>query len=451
MNRTIKEIWIVDDERIVRVSLADELRDAGYIVKEFAEGTSLLGALREYTPDVIIADFKMPMLDGMELLNKVMDIHADIYFILMTAYGTIKDAVKAMQNGAYHYILKPFDTEEILLILERLNKINEIKNENIQLKKQVEQKFDFSSYIGEVETNKELFNLLKKVATKDSTVLITGETGTGKEMIASILHYNSLRKKEAFVKVSCAILSKDIFESELFGHVKGAFTGADADKTGRFELANNGTLFLDDIDDVPLELQVKLLRAIEQREIEKVGSSKTIPINVRLIASTKKDLRILVEEGKFREDLFYRINIFPIELLPLRNRKKDIRVLLYHFLNQFTENTNVLISEEAQSILYNYHWPGNIRELKNIAERLSILTSDKIIKPHHIPSEIRDIRSHDICSMVGKKPLEKLLSDIEISSIKCALERTENNKSKAAEILGIPVSTLQSKMHKYKI
>jgi len=451
MTNRIENIWIVDDERIVRVTLADELRDAGYLVQEFSEATSLLSALRENTPDVIIADFKMPVLNGMELLSKVKDANKDIFFILMTAYGTVKDAVKALQNGAYHYILKPFEIDEILLILNRLKEIKEIKIENVKLKEQVGQNFDFASYIGDINTNKNLFELLKKVVEKDSTVLIAGETGTGKELISSIIHYNSLRRNHAFVKVSCAILSKEIFESELFGHVKGAFTGADTDKIGRFELADNGTLFIDDIDDVPLELQVKLLRAIEQREIEKVGSTKTIPINVRLIASTKKDLRTLVDDGKFREDLFYRLNIFPIELLSLRNRKKDIKILLNHFLKKFTDNPSVSVSDEAMIIFNKYYWPGNIRELKNIAERLSILTNDKIIKPHHIPSEIRDIRITNVCSMVGKKTLEKLMADIEISSIKCALERTQNNKSKAAEILGIPVSTLQSKILKFNI
>ena len=451
MKQIIESIWVVDDERIVRVSLADELRDAGYSVREFADGGALLNALRSEIPEVIIADYKMPVINGMELLLKVNEINRGIAYILMTAYGTVKDAVKAMQNGAYHYVLKPFDTNELLMIIERLKEIKQIKDENIRLKQQVEQKFDFSSYIGDIETNHELFDLIKKVATTDSTVLITGETGTGKELISGIIHFNSLRKNHPFVKVSCAILSKEIFESELFGHVKGAFTGAESDKTGRFEMANNGTLLIDDIDDVPLELQVKLLRAIEQREIEKVGSSKPISIDVRIIAATKKDLRKLVQEGKFREDLFYRLNVFPLELPPLRERKKDIEILFYHFLKVFTGNENIVLSDEALKILKNYYWPGNTRELKNIAERLSILTQEHLINPSHLPQEIKDKEPPDVCSMVGTKPLDKLLADVEISSINCALKRTQFNKSKAASLLGIPVSTLQSKLQKYNI
>ena len=253
------------------------------------------------------------------------------------------------------------------------------------------------------------------------------------------------------MKICYAILSKEIFESELFGHVKGAFTGADYDKLGRFEVANNGTLYLDDVDDIPLDLQVKLLRALEQREIEKVGSSKTIPINVRLIASTKKDLLQLVKEGKFREDLFYRLNVFPIRLFSLRERKKDIKKILRHYLQKFSRSNSIEISPEALPKLKEYHWPGNVRELKNISERLAILSGDGAIELSHIPIEIRHSENFDVYGIVGTKPLNKLLADIEVASIKCALEKSKNHKSKAAEILGIPPSTLRTKMDKYGI
>jgi DNA-binding NtrC family response regulator len=449
MNDTIFNIWVIDDERIIRMTLADDLRDVGHVVREFTDARATLKALQESMPDIVITDLKMPDMNGIELLTKIKDTHPEVIVVVMTAYGTVENAVKAMKIGAFDYITKPFLTEEMLLIVKRIGEFNSILNENIRLKKQIHSKFDFCSYVGDSEANKELFNLIKLVAVKDSTVLITGETGTGKELIANIIHFNSSRKNQLMVKVSCAILSREIFESELFGHVKGAFTGADNDKKGRFELANNGTLYLDDVDDIPYELQVKLLRALEQGEIERVGSTKTFKINVRVIASTKKNLRKLVNNGKFREDLFYRLNIFPLNLMPLRERKKDIKKILEFYYRKFTTMKELKITNEAYKELYAYHWPGNVRELKNIAERLSILAGDEEIQLSNIPLEIRQKEYVDICNSVGNKSLNKILSETEISSIKCALEKTKNNKSKAALILGVPPSTLRTKMDKY--
>lgn len=450
MGETAK-IWIVDDERIIRVSLADDLRDAGYTVREFADGNSTLTALSESIPDIIITDLKMPGIGGIKLLSRLKEIHPDIVVIVMTAFGTVKNAVKAMKMGAYDYVTKPFNSEEILLIIERALEFHTVIEENKRLKEQIGACYNYSSYIGEPETSKELFKLIELVAEKDSTVLITGETGTGKELVTNIIHHNIASKNKPLVKVSCAILSKEIFESELFGHVKGAFTGADSDKQGRFELANNGTLYLDDIDDIPLDLQVKLLRVLEEREMEKVGSAKTIPVNVRVIASTKKDLLQLVKEGKFREDLYYRINVFPIKLLPLRDRKKDIKAILQYYLKKFTGKSFCEIAPEALQKLIDYNWPGNVRELKNIAERLAILSEEGKIELSHIPDEIKHLQNFDVFGAVGTKPLDELLADIEVVSIECALERTKNHKSKAAEILGIPPSTLRTKMDKYGI
>lgn len=450
MNKKIK-IWVVDDERSIRVSLADDLRDAGYDVTDFANANAVLNALDNVAPNIIISDIKMPGMDGIELLTKIKEINSDIFVVIMTAFGTIENAVKAMKLGAYNYITKPFNTKEILLIINRILELNHYKKENKLLREKIEKEYNFSSFIGDKETNKKLFDLIKLISNKDTTVLITGETGTGKELVTNIIHYNSSRKKQPLIKVSCAILSKDIFESELFGHVKGAFTGAESDRQGRFELANEGTLYLDDIDDIPLELQVKLLRAIEEREIEKVGSSKPLPVNVRIIASTKKDLFKLVNEGKFREDLYYRLNVFPINLLPLRKRKKDIKKILNYYLSVFSEGKNKGINEAAFELLYNYSWPGNIRELKNIAERLAILAGNNEITPVHIPTEISQIKCTDLSTSIGIKPLDELLSEIEISSIKGALEQTGNNKSKAAKLLGLPTSTLFTRMEKHKI
>jgi DNA-binding NtrC family response regulator len=444
------KIWVVDDERGIRVSLADDLRDAGYEVSEFANATAVLSGLTDLTPAIIISDIKMPGTDGIELLIKVKEINPDIFIIMMTAYGTVENAVKAMKLGAYDYITKPFNTEEIFLVINRILELNNYRKENKLLREKIESEYDFSSYIGDTNTNRGLFDLIQLVSHKDTTVLITGETGTGKELVTNIIHYKSSRMGQPLVKVSCAILSRDIFESELFGHVKGAFTGADNDKIGRFELADGGTIYLDDIDDISMDLQVKLLRVIEQREIEKVGSSKPVPVDVRIIASTKKDLFKLVNEGKFREDLYYRLNVFPIKLSPLRERKKDIKKILNHYLTVFSGKKNMEIHEAAFEQLYNYTWPGNIRELKNIAERLAILAGDDTIGLSHIPIELSQRQHFDICGSVGAKALDELLSEVEIAAIKCALERT-NNKSKAAELLGLPVSTLFSRMEKYRI
>jgi len=446
------KVWIVDDERIIRITLADDLRDAGFRVKEFADPIAVLTALREEIPDIVITDLKMPNLDGIELLHKIKEFDNNIQVIVMTAHGSIENAVDAMKLGAYDYILKPFQTEEIFLVIDRICELRSVKRENKELRKQIDQKFDFSTYIGESETNKEVFNLIQLIAEKDSTVLIIGETGTGKEHITNIIHYNSQRRNKPLVKVSCAILSREIFESELFGHVKGAFTGADQDKKGRFEMADGGTLYLDDIDDIPLDLQVKLLRVLQESEIEKVGSATTQKIDIRIIASTKKNLRKMVDEGKFREDLYYRLNIFPINLLPLRERKKDIKIVFKHYVQKYLNNPRPAIENEVFNVLEKYQWPGNIRELKNIAERMVIFMSNNpSMKVEHIPIGIRNPINTDINYLLENKTLEETLSEIEVASIKFALEKAKQNKTKAAEILGIPPSTLRTKMDKYGI
>jgi len=444
-------IAVVDDERIVRVTIADDLRDAGYAVREYADGRAALADLPDFKPDILITDLKMPGMDGIELLSRVKQLAPEVVVTMMTAHGTIENAVEAMKLGAYDYIAKPFKPEEVLAMIGRIGELLSVKDENRRLRREIGRDYDLSSYIGDYEANHELFNLVKIVAGTDSAVLITGETGTGKELLTNIIHYNSQRSKRPLIKVSCAILSRDIFESELFGHVKGAFTGADSDKQGRFELAHGGTLYLDDIDDVPLDLQVKLLRALEQREIERVGSAKPIPIDIRLIASTKKNLRQMVDEGKFREDLFYRLNVFPIYLPPLRERKSDIKPLINHFMKKFSPK-EIKITPGALSLLINYRWPGNVRELRNIVERLTLLgAADGIIDENKIPLEIRQPPSIDARSSVGVKPLDETVSELEIASIRYALDVCKNNKSKAAELLGLPPSTLRTKMDKYGI
>ncbi len=450
MNNKAK-IWIVDDERIIRVTLADDLRDAGFSVREFADPIAVLSTLREEKPEIIITDLKMPNLDGIELLDKIKQTDNSIQVIVMTAHGSIENAVDAMKQGAYDYILKPFKTDEILLIIDRICELRSVKNENRILREKVERKYDFSKFIGDKKSNKKLFKLIKIVANTNTTVLITGETGTGKELLTNIIHFNSNRINKPFVKVSCAVLSKEIFESELFGHVKGAFTGAEYDKIGRFELANEGTIYLDDIDDVPLDLQVKLLRVLEEREVEKVGSNKIIPIDIRLIASSKHNLEELVNEGKFRNDLYYRLNVFPINLPPLRKRKNDVKHLLNYFFEKYNYINKIKITPEAFQMLIDYSWPGNIRELKNMAERLVLLATDGIIDKSIIPLFISQPQLKNVIDNVLGKSLEENMSNLEITLINNALLKNKNNKTKAAHELGIPPSTLHTKMNKYGI
>jgi len=299
-----KVIFVVEDEHILRVSLVDDLSDAGYQAIGFADGNEAWRALQKQPADVVLTDIKMPGMDGMELLDRIKSKFPHVTVIIMTAYGSVDSAVEAMKKGAYDYLTKPFHSDELLLILQRIQELESIKSENIQLKKQLSGHYPIEAFVGNSHAARQIKEMIRTVAASDASVLITGETGTGKELVANIIHYNSPRKDKPLVKVSCAILARDVFESELFGHEKGAFTGAIKERIGRFEQANGGTIYLDDVDDIPLELQVKLLRVLQEKEVERVGSNQPIPVDVRVIASTKADLRKLIQEGKFREDLY---------------------------------------------------------------------------------------------------------------------------------------------------
>jgi len=447
------KIFVIDDERLIRVTTADELREHGYIVREFASAEAALVELRENNSevDIILSDLKMPGIDGLQFISKVKSINPNIFFLLITAHATVNNAVEAMKLGAYDYLTKPFNMEELLLSIERIKELKAVKEENFQLRSHVKRKYDMSAFVGSgVETQK-VFEMIKIIADKSTTVLITGETGTGKELLTNIIHYNGNRSHKSLVKVSCAILSRELFESELFGHVKGAFTGADSNKTGRFELANKGTLYLDDIDDIPLELQVKLLRALEESEIERVGSTETIKVDVRVIASTKKDLKQLVDEGKFREDLYYRLNVFPIQLPPLRERPKDIVLLIKHFVGKFAGPESIHIDEDVFEIVKQYDFPGNVRELRNLMERMVLLAQNGVINKNILPMEVRFPGKPHTCFYFESKPLEEILREVETNAIRDALLRSGGNKAKAAQILKVPASTLKSRIEKLKL
>lgn len=445
------KIFVVDDERIIRVSLADELRDANHEVHECSDASAALMLLREQTPDLVITDYKMPGLNGIELLTKIKEQNESIYVILMTAFSTVDNAIKAMKIGAYDYIQKPFDNEEMLFIVDRIKENIKLKKENKVLKKRVKDFGDFSNYVGSSKRVDEVFKLLNIVAEKDTSVLLIGETGTGKELLTNVIHQNSKRRNEAIIKVSCAILSKELFESELFGHVKGSFTGAINDKIGRFEQADKGTLYLDDIDDMPLDLQVKLLRVLEEGEIERVGGDKVIKIDIRLIASTKVDLRKLVDEGKFREDLYYRLNVFPVKLPALRERKEDIPELTRHFISHFNQNKDLTIDEGIYEILKEYPFRGNVRELRNISERITLLSQGSNITVDAVPLDVKFPDNQLNCFDINEGNLTEILERIERKVILKALEECSNNKAMASKKLGIPSSTLKSKILKLDI
>lgn len=442
------KIFLVDDERILRVSLADELRDAGHTVLEFAEASGVLQSLSKENPEMVITDIRMPGMDGLELLEKIRQISPGVTVVVMTAWASVDTAIRALKLGAYDYLSKPFQIEEVIYLINRVSELRNIRQDNQRLQNQISHQYNFSSFTGESKAVKQMFDLVGTVADSGASVLITGETGTGKELLANIIHYNSNRKSNPFIKVSCAILAKEVFESELFGHVRGAFTGAEKERKGRFEMANRGSLYLDDIDDIPLDLQVKLLRVLQEQEIEPVGSSEAMKVDVRLICSTKYDLRQLVSEGRFRDDLFYRLNVIPVHIPPLRERPDDIPLLLERFVNEFSPARPLKFDPAVISFLQEYSWPGNVRELRNLAERLSLTSPGKLICPEDIPSEyLIPARTDD--SVSSSWDIEKVLAKTEAGLIKSALTRAGGNKSKAARLLKIPLSTFRTKAEKH--
>lgn len=443
------KIYIVDDERIIRKSLVDEFRDLGNEVFEFANPLPALAALKDDPPDLVITDLKMPEMNGINFLKKLRQFDEGICVVMITAYSEVSTAVEAMKIGAYEYLSKPFEMEEMILIVERIKELKKLRKQNKYLTNQIKTKFTFSSFVGESPEIKQLFELIKMVLHTNTSILINGETGTGKELLANIIHYNSDRQSGPFVKVSCAVLSRELFESEIFGHEKGAFTGADYQKIGRFEQSDGGSIYLDEIDDIPLDLQVKLLRAIEEREIERVGGKETIKVDIRVIASTKKDLKQLVSEGKFREDLYYRLSVFPLTIPPLRERKQDIPLLFKSFLSRFSNNSEYFITEKAYEIIMNYNFPGNARELRNLSERLVLITPASTIDVENLPVEIRYPDRNILCANFENRSLNEIVEEIEKSAIIQAMEKSGGNKAKAAVRLGIPASTLKSKIYKY--
>lgn len=440
-------ILLIEDEKIMRVTLEDALKGEGYEVMSFDAGGSALQSMKSDAFDVVVTDVRLPDMDGFDIVREITRTK-DVPVIVMTAYGTIKDAVEAMKLGAFDYITKPFALDEFLMLIERALEIKKLKEENIRLRKDLGKCYSGPNIIGESSEMKKVFSLIEKVSVSDSTVLILGESGTGKELIATMIHYQSKRKDRPLIKVNCAALPEGLIESELFGHERGAFTGAVKRKPGRFELASGGTIFLDEIGDLPLPTQSKILRVIQERQFERVGGTVTLNVNVRIIAATNKDLEAEVKAGRFREDLFYRLNVIPIMLPSLRERREDIPGLIEFFMDKYRKKLarNVRFSKDSVEMLLAYDYPGNVRELENIIERCITLSVTEVIGRDELPSFIT-------ADTPGTKSLflSDIAADAEKSHIIRVLQTTQGNKTKAAEILGISRKTLWEKMNSYGI
>lgn len=453
------KILIVDDEKLMRISLESQLKKEGYNVKSTDNALDGLRMVKSEEYDVVVTDLRLSGMSGMDFLKEIKKYNQEIIVVIMTAYGTLESAVSAIKEGAYDYIAKPFSTDELIIKLQRALHHKNTAAEVNRLRGEIQAEFEFCNIVGNSDAIKKVLETVKNVSGRDTTVLIQGESGTGKEKIAGAIHYHSSRKTGPFIRVSCAALNREILESELFGHEKGAFTGAIKTRRGRFELANGGSIFLDDVDDIPLDMQVKLLRVLQERTFERVGGEETLFVDVRIICATKKDLLERVKEGYFREDLFYRLNVVPISIPPLRERKEDIPLLVNYFLKQFvSEYEDALpdVSQEAMDVLMAYDWPGNVRELENIIEHAVAVSKSKGISLETLPEYLRKVDIHkDLLSMdlYNKEAinLQDVLMEVEKKLIQWAHQKTNGNQVKMAEILGIPRTTLRNRLVKLQL
>ncbi len=437
-------ILIVDDEQEIRDSLSEVLTDEGFLTYTAENGIAALDMMKELHYDIIISDIKMPEMDGVTLLQRVKEQAPDTFVILVTSYGSTETAVNAMRLGAIDYILKPIDFDELIMRIKNIDLHKELLREVRFLRQEISAKYNYEHIIGESTAMKRMYRLIDKVAPSTSTVLVAGRSGTGKELVARAIHARSERAHRPFVAINCGAIPETLFESELFGYKKGAFTGASRDKDGVFKAAAGGTLFLDEVGEIPLQVQVKLLRVIEMREIKPLGSNTIIPINVRLIAATNRDLAKEVERGAFREDLYYRLNIIEIYLPALSERKDDIPLLVSHFVNKYNNELKrriIGVDNEAMKFLVNYNWKGEVRELENIVERAVLLSDGDMISPEDLPK--RTIESSGSGYPDGLKEASRSFERKHIVHI---LEKCENDKAKAADMLGIGLSSLYRKI-----
>ena len=464
-------ILVIDDAPTVRSLLEEFLGSKGFEVSTVADGEMGVDFIREKKIDLYLVDLVLPGMGGMEVLKKVSSLNITIPGIVITGFGAIETAVEAMKLGAYDYITKPLELEALLLAVQRALDHSKLKKENFSLKRQLKQRYDYLGLIGNSPQMQKVYELIKKISDTDATILIEGESGTGKELIAKTIHYNSSRGQNPFIPFNCAAIPRDLLESELFGHERGAFTGAINTRIGRFERANGGTILLDEIGELHPSFQVKLLRVLQEREFERVGGSKTIKVDVRILAATNKNLEEETKSGNFREDLFYRLNVIPLHIPPLRERLEDIPVLTDYFIQNFSrkrKRETVRIDQEVMDLFTQYPWPGNVREMENLIERMVILNDDELITTKDLPQRFQELstvpRRDDSRTPGGPEasPREVLLTDsgvnlntlveeVEKSLISQALQKSQGVKSKAAELLGLKRTTLLEKIKKLEL
>ncbi len=442
----VESILIVDDEPLIRELLSEVLEKDGYQVVSVSNGHQALRKIRQNYFDMVITDVRMPEMDGITLLKKIKELSPATSVIVITAYGSIDDAVKAMKMGASDYLTKPIIPDQIKITIQKISRYQDLLRENQYLKWEVSSFYSGSELVGKSPAMKEVYGLIAKAAPVKSTVLIYGETGTGKELVARAIHYSSPRKKRPFVKVNCAALPEDLLESELFGYEKGAFTGAVERKEGRFELAHTGTILLDEISETSQNFQAKLLRVLQEEEFERVGGTKTIKVDVRVIATTNVDPKEAVEKGKLREDLYYRLNVIPIYLPPLRERKEDIPLLVEHFLKKYAPRVKKRVegvSPDCLKAMKEYHWPGNVRELENAIQRAMVISEKNYLQPE-------DLFLNKVTKNQPSFSLENItLEEMEKRLIQQTLDKVRGNRTQAAEILGVSVRTIRNKVKKY--
>jgi DNA-binding NtrC family response regulator len=454
MADTQKHLLIVDDEAALRSAIAERLADQGFTVVQAGSGEEAMPLLAEFAFDILITDLRLPGMGGREVLDAALQRYPDIIAIVITGYGTVKDAVDAIKQGAADFVTKPFQFDALLHVVQSAVEQRRLKSENAYLRSQLEDRYRIDGLVGKSRVMRDLFQLLETVAATSSTVLITGETGTGKELAARAIHHNSARRANRFVALNCSAIPETLLEAELFGHARGAFTGAVGTRQGRLEQAHKGTLFLDEVGTMSPSLQAKLLRVLQEREFERVGDSHTIKIDVRVVAATHSDLAKMVGEGSFREDLFYRLNVLPVQLPPLRERREDIPLLVQHFLQRLAQDsgrTGMTVSQEAMRRLMAYRWPGNVRQLENTVERALAFTQGRsVIDVQDLPPEIQNhsgvIEGAEAWLPEDGLDFERYIEGIELSLIKRSLERTQGNKRQAARLLNLKRTTLIEKL-----
>lgn len=443
------KILIIDDDTSLRRVLEYNLQEAGYVALTAADGETGLTLFDEQRPDLVITDLKMPGMSGFQVLAAVKERAPQTPVIVITAFGAVDTAVEAMKIGAYDYITKPFNRDELRLVLKKALEMRGLSEENRRLKEELTERVEFRNIIGISREMEQVFHIVRKVADTEATVLITGESGTGKELVARAIHSLSSRRAAPFVAINCAAIPRDLLESELFGHVKGAFTGAVRDKPGKFQMADGGTLFLDEVGELPVDLQPKLLRALQERIVEPVGGDKPKKFELRVVAATNSDLEKGIAAGSFREDLYYRLAVIPIHLPPLRDRREDVALLVRHFLAKHG-GQSVRLAPEAIEALQRYHWPGNVRELENTVERLLVMRGNDLIEAADLPDKIRG-REAASGAIIDLPPEGYSLEQLEKEIVIQALERNDWNQAAAARFLRIPRHTIIYRMEKYHI